>query len=86
MYDLDTKTFYGALVKHVKNLLEEREGHFLDSNWVLKEAMSGKRLQSGGTFQNVLSRKLDEVIVPIFTAVLLFVDQYSNLSILDSSR
>ena len=53
---------------------------------MLKEALSEKNLQSGGTFQNVLSRKLDEVIIPIFAAVLLFVDQYSNLNILEHSR
>ena len=83
---IDTKTFYGALVKHIKNLLEEREKSLLDQEWVLKEALSGKKLQSGGTFQNVLSRKLDEVIIPIFAAVLLFVDQFSNLNILEHSR
>lgn len=83
---IDTKTFYGALVKHIKNLLEEREKSLLDQEWVLKEALSGKNLQSGGTFQNVLSRKLDEVIIPIFAAVLLVVDQYSNLNILEHSR
>uniref|UniRef100_A0A1X7TWB5 RZ-type domain-containing protein n=1 Tax=Amphimedon queenslandica TaxID=400682 RepID=A0A1X7TWB5_AMPQE len=78
-------TFYGGLVKHIKKLLEEGEEHLLNKEWVLNEAMSGKKLQSGGTFQNVLTRKLDEVIVPIFTAILSFIDQYSNLSLIYES-
>ncbi|XP_019853235.1 PREDICTED: E3 ubiquitin-protein ligase RNF213-like [Amphimedon queenslandica] len=87
-FPLDTKTFYGALVKHLRSLLQEREEKRPDicSEWVLNEALSGKKLQSGGTFQNVLSRKLDEVITPIFAAVLLFVDQYSNLNLLEHSN
>ena len=52
------------------------------TEWVLDEAMSGKKLQSGGTFRNVLSRKLDEVITPIFAEVLVHVDRYSNLDLL----
>ena len=40
------------------------------TEWVLDGAMSGKSLQSGGTFHNVLSRKLDEVITPFFAEVL----------------
>lgn len=45
--------------------------------------MSARKLQGGGTFQNVLKRRLDEVFVPIFSAILVFIDQYSNLSLVD---
>ena len=45
-------------------------------------AKNEKRLQSGGTFRNVLSRKLDEVVVPIFAEILAFVDHYSNLDLI----
>ena len=76
-------TFYGALVKHIKNLLEEREKvNETFKEWVLNEALSTKKLQSGGTFQNVLTRRLDEVVVPLFADILLFVDHYSNLNLL----
>ena len=75
-------TFYGALVKHIKNLLEEREKSPIFKEWVLNEALSTKKLQSGGTFQNVLTRRLDEVVVPLFADILLFVDHYSNLNLL----
>uniref|UniRef100_A0A1X7SDQ3 Uncharacterized protein n=1 Tax=Amphimedon queenslandica TaxID=400682 RepID=A0A1X7SDQ3_AMPQE len=79
-------TFYGALVKHIKNLLEEREKNFVYKEWVLNEALSTEKLQSGGTFQNVLTRRLDEVIIPLFADILLFVDHYSNLNLLKEAR
>ena len=78
--------FYGILVKHIKNLLEEREKCLLEKEWVLKEALNSKRLQSGGTFQNVLTRRLDEVIVPAFAYVIQFMDHYSNLSLLKKTK
>ena len=80
-------TFYGALVKHIKNLLEEREMiNQTFKDWVLNEALSTKKLQSGGTFQNVLTRRLDEVIVPLFADILLFVDHYFNLNLLKEAK
>ena len=75
-------TFFGALVKHIKNLLEEREKSLMIKEWVLNEALSTEKLQSGGTFQNVLTRRLDDVIVPLFADILLFVDHYFNLNLL----
>ena len=71
-------------MKQIKHLLKERDE--LDSNtqWVLNEALDGRRLQSGGTFQNVLSRRLDEVVIPVFASIIAFVDQYSNLAHLHS--
>ena len=53
---------------------------------MLIEAMSEKRLQSGGTFRNVLSRKLDEVVVPIFAEILAFIDRYSNLDLISKKN
>ena len=78
----DDCTFYGALVKNIKKLLKEREELGTDKEWVLREALDEKKLQIGGTFQNVLTRKFDEVITPIFAAILSFIDQYSNLDII----
>ena len=74
--------FYAALVRHIHAVLKEREEVMgEETGWVLDEAMSRKKLQSGGTFRNVLSRKLDEVIVPIFAEVLVSIDRYSNLDL-----
>jgi hypothetical protein len=83
-YPLNDCTFYGALVKSISKLLKEREKVTVmeKGHWVLNEAMSGRKLQSGGTFQNVLTRRLDEVITPIFAAILSFIDQYSNLNLI----
>ena len=77
----DDCTFYGVLVKQILSVLKERDELMNDREWVLKEAMSGKKLQSGGTFRNVLSRKLNEVVVPIFAKILAAIDHYSNLNI-----
>ena len=63
-------------------MLKERDTVYQDKEWVLKEALSGRKLQIGGTFQNVLERRLDEVIVPIFAAILSFTDHYSNLDLI----
>ena len=82
LYYVDDRTFYGALVKHIRNVLRERENVQQDKEWVLKEALSDRKLQIGGTFQNVLERRLDEVIVPIFAAILSFMDHYSNLDLM----
>ena len=53
-------------MKHILSVLKERDKIVQEREWVLMEAMNEKRLQCGGTFRNVLSRKLDEVVVPIF--------------------
>ena len=57
-----------------------------DGGWVLREAMNEKGLQTGGTFRNALSRKLDEVVVPIFAEILAFVDHYSNLDLISKNN
>ena len=72
-------------MKHIRSVLLQKEDVEQDEEWVLDEAMNGKKLQSGGTFRNVLSRKLDEVITPIFAEVLQFVDHYCNLDLVRKS-
>lgn len=55
----------------------------LDSNnWAFLESMQSKRLRQGGTFRNCLSRKFDEVIVPIFAEILSTIDKNYNLSLI----
>lgn len=53
------------------------------TNWVLSEAMSIRKLHVGGTFKNVLIRKLDDVVIPIFAHVIALVDCNCNLSHLE---
>ena len=53
-----------------------------DKDWVLNEALDCRRLQQSGTFRNSLTRRLDEVVTPIFAAVIAFCDQYCNLNLL----
>ena len=52
---------------------------------MLMEAMNKKRLQSGGTFRNVLFRKFDEVVVHVFADILAFVDHFSNLDLISNN-
>ena len=65
-------------------MLKERDEIQNDAEWVLNEALNGRHLQSGGTFQNVLCRRIDEILTPIFAALLAIVDQYSNLNLLSA--
>lgn len=48
--------------------------------------MNAKSLQHGGTFRNVLSRKVDTVVIPIFSQIIASIDQNYNLSLIDPSN
>ena len=64
-------------------MLQERDSGMLDSNnWAFLESMQSKKLRQGGTFRNCLSRKFDEVIVPIFAEILGTIDKNFNLSLI----
>ena len=68
-------------------MLKEREQVREDeSNWILNEALSARKLQNGGTFQNVLARKLDSVLVPMFSEIIALVDRNYNLNHLNSQE
>ena len=69
---------------HILRLLRERESALCNPNWVLNEAMSRRSLQHGGTFKNVLARKIDDVTVPIFAEIIAFLDHNCNLSLLQT--
>ncbi len=45
--------------------------------------MNPKSLQHGGTFRNALSRKVDQVIIPIFSEIIASIDQNYNLDLID---
>ncbi len=77
-------SFYNILVKFIHSALLQREKDRSDEkDWVLNEAMSGKKLQNGGTFRNVLARRIDEVVTPYFAEIIALCDQNSNLSLLN---
>lgn len=69
---------------HIYRLLLERETDGPDdSEWVLREALSTNKLQLGGTFRNVLIRKIDEVTDPIFAKIIAVIDQHCNLDLIN---
>ena len=67
---------------HIHRMLRERESVFEDDDWVLNEAMDMHSLQTGGTFMNTLTRKLDDIIIPRLAEIIAFVDRRCNLSLL----
>lgn len=75
-------TYYTILVSHIHRMLCEREALNEGDDWVLNEAMDMHNLQTGGTFMNVLTRKLDDIITPCLAQIIAFVDRSSNLSLL----
>ena len=79
---LDDANFHGVLVIHLHQLLKERDRVRVDEkDWVLNEALNAKKLQSGGTFRNVIARKLNEVIIPIFSKIIALIDRNYNLDL-----
>ena len=80
----DVSSFYGVLVMHLYKLLQEREADRPDlCEWVLNEALNVSKLEVGGTFRNVLARKIDEVVIPIFAKIIACIDYNYNLDLID---
>lgn len=80
----DYTQFHGVLVQHIHEVLKVRDQVRVDDKeWVINEAMNAKSLQHGGTFRNALSRKVDEVIIPIFSEIIASIDKNFNLDLID---
>lgn len=80
----DFSEFHRVLVHHISEVLREKDKLRPDEKeWVINEAMDPRSLQHGGTFRNVLSRKVDDVIVPIFSEIISVIDQNYNLDLID---
>ena len=68
-------------------LLCEREAIRRDlADWVLREALNTSKLEVGGTFRNVLARKIDEVVIPIFSKIIGCIDCNCNLDLISGSE
>ena len=52
----------------------------------MNEAMNARKLQHGGTFRNALSRKVDEVVTPIFAEIIASIDRNYNLDLIDPKK
>jgi hypothetical protein len=84
IFSLDLTTFHGILVQHIFSVLKQREDVWEpNKQWVLNEAMDARKLQNGGTFRNVLARKIDDVIVPIFSEIIACMDRNYNLDLIN---
>ena len=79
--------FCEALIKHVHQLVVDHEEVSDDlKEWVLTQALSSKELQNRGTFQHVLSQKMDSVIEPKFAEILAFIDTNHNLDLVSGQH
>lgn len=65
-------------------LCEREETRSQSDDWVVNEAMDSHCLQTGGTFTNVLTRKLDEVVISCLSETIGFVDRDCNLNLLQT--
>lgn len=83
----DKHGFHYILVQLIHAALRQREKDKVDErDWVVLEAMSGRKLQNGGTFRNVLARCIDEVITPYFAEIISQIDMNCNLDLLDHEQ
>ena len=74
-------------MKLVHSALKDRERDRVDAkDWVVIEAMNARKLHNGGTFRNVLARRIDEVITPFFAEVIATIDRNWNLDLLDNPK
>ena len=65
------------------NVLKQRDEVWeSDKEWVLNEAMNARSLHNGGTFRNVLARKIDDVVVPVFSEIIACMDRNYNLDLI----
>lgn len=82
---LDDTSFYGILVRRMLIILKEREivKERFDIEQVHKYAADGRELQTRCTLENVLTKRFDDIIIPIFAEVLAVIDQFFNLYLLD---
>eukprot|EP00731_Ephydatia_muelleri_P016208 Em0009g632a len=82
LQDFDTELDFCNKIR----ILKKRDEISEIDNWVLSEALDLRRRQHSGTFCSSLTRKLDEVIIPIFAEVIAFCDQYCNLNLLHNQE
>lgn len=81
LFILDTSKFHGLLIYHIFNALQGKDRN--EKKWVVNEAMNVRNLQYGGTFRNSLSRKVDEIIIPVFSEIIGVIDQNYNLDLVN---
>ncbi len=68
---------------HMLQVLRQQDSERTDDKeWVLVEALNPKHLQCGGAFMNVLTRKIDEILSPLFAEIIALIDFNYNLNVL----
>ena len=84
---LGERQFHHILIEHIGNVLCEKDSFMTNpTDWAFDESMESKKLRQSGTFRNCLSKKFDEVIVPIFAKILSSIDKNYNLSLIHNVK
>ena len=73
------------IVKLIKKILQEQEKSTVRSAWIIDEARNIRNLQDAGTLRNALIRRFDNILAPVLSEIIAFVDQYCNLDLLEST-
>ncbi len=78
-------TFYESLVQHVAKVLEEHDAvMYTEQRWILSQALDKKQLVTEGTLRSALYKKLDDVVLPILSEIIGFLDQNYNLNLINA--
>ena len=84
-YFIDKSSFDCRLVQFVTAILKEMDDkNSKAKEWVFEEAL--KHSQISGTFRNALSRRLDQILLPILAKIIALIDKNFNLTIIHDHR
>lgn len=82
---IDKSSFDCRLVQFVTAVLKEMDDkNSKAKDWAFEEAL--KHSQISGTFRNALSRRLDQILLPILAKVIALIDKNFNLTIIHEHR
>ena len=72
------------LIQQIYQVLKQKENlHDSNKEWVIDEAMNPKSLHHRGTFRNVLTKRVDKIVIPIFSEIIARIDRNCNLDLIN---
>ena len=77
--------FLTVLLSHLHDYIKKKEEHLqIHQDWIIEEARNIRSLQYGGSFIQVVYRKLDAELVSALAAIINVIDQNFNTNLLES--
>ena len=75
--------FYAVLVGYIHSSLKKKEEDDIKmKNWIFEEATNSLHLQHGGSFMNVILRRLESETADVLSGVIAAIDTNYNLELL----